>query len=57
MTEAAAAEPVPPEAPPPAPPDAPEVVVAPAGEALVEPERVVIRLGGVTDVGRIREYK
>jgi len=65
MTEAAAAEPVPPEAPPPAPPDAPEVVVAPdapevvvapAGEALVEPERVVIRLGGVTDVGRIREH-
>jgi serine/threonine protein phosphatase PrpC len=68
MTEAAAStEPAPPEAPPPPPaPDAPEAgapeaaapeaAAAPAAEPAAEPERVVIRLGGVTDVGRIREH-
>ena len=65
MTEAVAApDAPPPEAPPPPvdglPPDVapPSDVAAPPSDVadVAAPARVVVRLGGVTDVGRIREH-
>jgi protein phosphatase len=59
MTEAVAADAPAPEAPPPPPEAAATETAAPEAptvSASAEPERVVIRLGGVTDVGRIRDH-